>query len=160
MHDADVIHLALHCVVGYGSQESKLLLAQEPDTGMPRSNSPGVLEANEIRDLQMPRARLVVLSACRSGVEGFYGGEGLIGMSRNFIASRVPLVIGSLWNADDMATKELMVEFHQRRRTSEKPKANTVEALRLAQMKMIKDPAYSHPYYWAAFVTIGGHAEF
>jgi CHAT domain-containing protein len=29
------------------------------------------------------------------------------------------------------------------------------EAARVALIKVKSDPAYSHPYYWAAFVMIG-----
>ena len=45
--------------------------------------------------LKLERAPLVVLSACDSGVEHYYNGEGMIGMSRVFIAAGAPVVVAA-----------------------------------------------------------------
>ena len=39
---------------------------------------------------------------------------------------------------------------------------STIDALRAAQVKMLKGPneAYRQPRYWAAFECIGGYAEY
>ena len=155
----NVIHLATHYVVDDRSPlRSKLVLAQESASPDPAEQSDGMLQGEEIygkKPLQI--ARLVVLSACRSGVEGYYNGEGLIGMSRTFIASGVPLVVASLWEVDSDATAELMNNFHKYRK---KESYSTAEALRRAQLEMSKSQRYSHPNYWAPFIVIGGHAGY
>ena len=107
----------------------------------------------------MPDARLVVLSACQSAAGRYYDGEGVIGISRPFIAKGVPLVVATLWPVDSDATAELMIAFHRNRKRAAH---STAEALALAQRAMLggPDPRYQHPYYWAPFVTIGGYARF
>lgn len=159
MANADVIHLATHAVLDpWHPFQSKLLLSEEPVAS--RQSSDGVLQASDIYGLDLHRARLVVLSACQTGVEAYLDGEGMLGLSRPFIAKGIPLVVASLWRVDSAPTADLMISFH-RHRTSGK-KMPTAEALRLAQIEMLKDTgSRSHlPYYWAPFVTMGGNASF
>jgi CHAT domain-containing protein len=100
-----------------------------------------------------------VLSACQSGAERYYSGEGMISISRSFIAKGVPLVVASLWPVDSNATAELMISFHKGRKASH---LSTAEALSLAQREMLGNPEnpYRQPYYWASFILIGGYARF
>jgi CHAT domain-containing protein len=158
MEKSDVIHLALHCVVDEWSPlRSKLLLAKVREASEADA-SDGALEAYEIYNLNLTRARLVILSACKTAVERYQGGEG-IGISRPFIAGGVPLVVASLWSVDSKSTAELMIDFHKHRKTEG---LRTTEALRRAQRDMIAGDFENHrsPYYWAPFVTVGGYAEF
>ena len=158
MAESDVIHLASHYVVYEGDpMNSTLLLAQGPPGRRASDDSPGVLRANEVYGLKLRHAPLVILSACVSGVEHYYNGEGMIGMSRVFIAAGAPVVVASLWKVDVYATDELMVNFHRHRKLEE---LSTSEALRRAQMDMLKQTSTRHPYYWAGFTTIGGHPGF
>jgi CHAT domain-containing protein len=114
----DVLHLASHYVVDEQSPlQSKLLMAQEPAGAKRGQAQDGVLQAEEIYRKRPLSARLVVLSACRSGVERYYRGEGMIGMSRAFLAAGVPLVSASLWPVDSEATSRLMIRFHKHRKT-------------------------------------------
>jgi CHAT domain-containing protein len=157
---SDVAHLALHCVINERSaMRSKLVLAKEPISGSSAEASDGSLEAYEIYALKLPRTRLAVLSACQTGVERYYRGEGMIGMARAFLVAQVPLVVASMWPVDSSATTALMVRFHTYRKHDGLP---TAEALRLAKCDLLRDPAakYSDPAYWAAFQAIGGHADF
>lgn len=158
MEKADVIHLATHAIADeWNAMRSKLLLAKEA-TGASGLDSNGVLQAHEIYNLNLARARLVVLSACRTGVEKYYGGEGMIGLSRPFIAKRIPLVVASLWPVNSDPTARLMISFHRYRRSGR----TTAEALREAQLEMLRDADISNrlPCNWASFVVIGGYADF
>jgi CHAT domain-containing protein len=155
MEKADVIHLASHYVVDELSPRySKLLLAAEQDKSQSPLSSPGVLQAGELEGRSLPMARLVVLSACRSGIERYYNGEGMIGMSRVFMAAGVPQVVASLWQADSIATTEMMVKFHDYRKREGLPAA---AALRRAQLDLLNGSRHKRPYFWAAFIAIGGH---
>ncbi|HKV42031.1 MAG TPA: CHAT domain-containing protein, partial [Blastocatellia bacterium] len=160
MELANVIHLASHYIVDENSPMlSKLLLAPGLHSSADGKEAAGVLEAREIYGMHLASARLVVLSACQTGVERYYRGEGMIGMSRTFLAKRVPLVVASLWPADSEATALLMVNFHQYRAQGQ----STVNALQQAQLDMLRnspDNHYHQPYYWAAFMLIGGDAPF
>jgi CHAT domain-containing protein len=111
--------------------------------------------------MKLPRTRLVVLSACRTGIESAYRGEGAIGLARPFMVAGVPLVVASLWPVDSEATANLMISFHKHRKQAGN-NVPTVDALRLAQLEMIHNsPPNSPPSFgWAAFVAIGGYAAF
>ncbi|HZG54423.1 MAG TPA: CHAT domain-containing protein, partial [Pyrinomonadaceae bacterium] len=77
MPGADVIHLASHFVVDeHSSMLSKLLLAGEGRHAPRDHTSDGTLQASEVYGMKLPRTRLVVLSACQTGVEHAYRGEG------------------------------------------------------------------------------------
>jgi CHAT domain-containing protein len=154
---SDVAHLAMHYVPSERSPMlSQLLLA--PGDDPQRGESDGLLQAHEIYRLGRLRPRLVALSACQTTAEGFLSGEGAIGLSRPFQAAGVPLIVASLWLVEEKASMQLMVEFHRRRRLAGLP---TVDALSEAQRSLLRGEShYRHPYYWAAFITIGGYSEY
>jgi CHAT domain-containing protein len=146
---ADVIHFAGHYVVDESSpMRSRLLLARDE-----------ALTAAEVYGKQLPKARLVVLSACETELERYDSGEGMIGIARTFLAAGAPLVVASQWPVDSDATAELMIRFHRLRKEEG---LNTTRALRRAQQEMLSGPDERHrnPYYWAAFLPVGGHAEY
>jgi len=131
--------------------------ASSPSDGDEPSNSE--LSNAELSSLTLSRARLIVLAACRSGVESYYRSEGMAGMSRTMLAAQVPLVVASQWSVDSAGTADLMIRFHELR---QRQHLSTTAALRQAQLDLINDPSgkFSSPYYWAAFAVYGGHAEF
>jgi len=157
MMQANVVHLALHSIVDEQAPlRSRLVLAEDLPRDATAEN--GVLQAYEIYDSNLPVTRLVILSSCESGVGRYYRGEGIMGLSRIFVA-KVPLVVASLWPVDTRATADLMIAFHRNRTSG---KLTTVEALQKAEQDMAngEDARYRHPYYWAAFTVVGGYARF
>lgn len=151
MPGADVLHFASHYVVDEASpMSSKLLLAKG-------AGDDGVLKVYDLYRMSLRRTRLVVLAACQTGVEKYYRGEGMVGMARAFIAAGVPTVVASQWPVDSDATEEFMISFHRHRRADG---LATAEALRRAQLDMLgaRSRGLDSPYYWAAFVVIGGDA--
>jgi CHAT domain-containing protein/tetratricopeptide (TPR) repeat protein len=159
MRQAHVIEFASHYVPdSLSPMRSKLLLAKGAGSGG-REGDSGDLEASEIYDMKLPRAHLVVLSACQTGVEQSYRGEGAISMARAFIKAGAPTVVASLWPVDSSSTADLMISFHRYRTQGI---ASTAEALRRAQRDMLvsSNERNRHPYYWAAFSAIGGYATF
>jgi CHAT domain-containing protein len=156
MRTSDVVHLASHCLVDdYNPMLSELVLAPEHTKDSETDKSTGTLRAYEMYQQKLPATKLVVLSACRTGIEGFYKGEGMIGMSRTFLAAGVPLVAASLWSVASESTTDLMISFHGFRKRDGLP---TAAALRRAQLEMINstDGRLNQPYYWASFILIGG----
>lgn len=157
---SDVVLIATHYDKNNGSpDDSRLLLAEEPGQSGKAKAADGVLTVAEILKLDLTRPRLVVLSACGTGVEQVFAGEGAISMARPFIAKGVPIVVASLWAVNSDATADLMIRFHRYRKETH---ISTASALRQAQLDAIngQDSRYRLPYYWAAFATIGGYAEF
>jgi CHAT domain-containing protein/tetratricopeptide (TPR) repeat protein len=157
MREAEVIQLASHYVIDATTpMRSRLLLARGGGAG---EAGDGVLQAFEVYRLRLPRARLVVLSACQTGGDRVIGGEGAVGIARPFIAAGASLVVASLWPAESGPTADLMVSFHSHRKLDGLP---TAEAFRRAQLDMLSsaDPRNRQPRHWAAFTITGGYADF
>ena len=60
--------------------------------------------------------------------------------------------LASLWYVSDDATFELMTNFYQELTQNKLTKA---AAFRQAQLKLLNNEEFSHPYYWSAFVLVG-----
>lgn len=147
LSSARLIHLATH---GFFNETNPLegSLALAPaDNDNPGPDGDGFLTAAEILDSQL-RADLVVLSACDTG-RGRITGDGVVGLSRSFLAAGVPSVMVSLWQVPDEATSALMLTFYQQRLAGE----DNAQALRQAMLAMLDD--YPAPVNWAAFTLVG-----
>lgn len=160
MEKFEVVHIAAHSILDeYSPMQSKILLTMGVNGTGSGSNGDGILEAKELYKLKLLRTRLVVLSSCQSGIDHYYKGEGMLSLARPFIAAGVPLVVASLWEVDSDTTADLMIDFHNYRKSEKRP---TVEALTRARLKMMSRDSerFRHPYYWASFIAIGGHTEY
>ncbi len=138
-----VIHLALH---GYADSEfpdrSALVFAPE--------NPPvddGLLQVREIRRLPL-NASLVTLSACDTGI-GPVGEEGVANIVNAFIEAGTQSVVSTLWELEDHATAQFMVDFYRQLDNGD----GKAEALRQAKLDMLHSGA--PPYYWAGFELVG-----
>jgi CHAT domain-containing protein/Flp pilus assembly protein TadD len=154
MGKANVIHMAVHSVMNPRfPMRSRLVLAERADHGSED------LEAQDIYKLKLAQTRLVVLSACESGIGKYYGGEGMMSLARPFLAASVPLVVVGLWPVDSDSTAELMIRFHRYRTRGD---VSSVEALRQAQLDLLNsdDSRSRRVSSWAPFVSVGGWARF
>ncbi|HEX8845951.1 MAG TPA: CHAT domain-containing protein [Pyrinomonadaceae bacterium] len=111
----------------------------------------GFLRAHEIFNLKLP-AELVVLSACRTGIGKEVKGEGLVSLTRGFMYAGAPRVVVSLWSVSDFGTTALMVRFYRQMLKEGKRPA---EALRAAQISLMREKQWQSPFYWAAFTLQG-----
>lgn len=111
----------------------------------------GILTAAEVAQMDLRGTQLVVLSACETGVGDVQNGEGVYGLRRALVLAGAESQVTSLWKVADEATKDLMMDYYKRLLRGE----GRSEALRNAQLTMMKSKDRSHPYYWAAFVPIG-----
>lgn len=115
----------------------------------------GILTALEAAGLDLWGTKLVVLSACDTGVGEVKNGEGVYGLRRAFVLAGSESQVMSLWSVSDQGTKELMVEYYKRLIKGE----GRGEALRQVQLQMLKHPNRHHPYYWASFIQSGEWAN-
>lgn len=111
------------------------------------NDTDGILRADEITMLDLSGCRLVVLSACQTGL-GEYNSEGVYGLQRAFKLAGAQSVLMSLWSVEDKATQELMTEFYRRLISGKE----LDEALVTAQYSL-RAKGYS-PDKWAAFVLL------
>jgi len=110
----------------------------------------GELEAHEILKLDFSRARLVTLSACESGLGKVSGGDEFYGFKRTFLAAGAQSLLVSLWPVEDESTAGLMGVFYRELRG--RPMA---DALREAQLSLIKSETHRDPMFWAPFLLVG-----
>jgi len=163
-----IIHLATHGDFQPGGAENSYI--QFWDTK---------LRLNQLHDLKLsnPQVELLVLSACTTAVGDEQAELGFAGLA---VHAGVKSALASLWYVSDAGTLGLMTEFYQQLRTA----PIKAEALRQAQLALLRgevrlqdgylqrggnnralalpeeladrgDRNLSHPYYWAAFTTIG-----
>ena len=138
---AGTIHLATHGIFNAAKPlEGAIALA-------PEGGEDGLLTAGEILQSRL-QARLVVLSACDTG-RGRITGDGVIGLSRSFLAAGASSVMVSLWQVPDDATSVLMTEFHRNRQGSE----DNAQALRQAMLTVKQ--SYGDPLAWSGFTLVG-----
>lgn len=109
----------------------------------------GILTANEISNLDMRGVKLVVLSACETGLGESADNEGVFGLQRGLKIAGANNILVSLWKVDDRITKEYMVNFYE----NLIKKGLSIKDAYLATQKTIKYK-YPNPYHWAAFVLL------
>jgi CHAT domain-containing protein len=109
----------------------------------------GILTAQEISQMYLPNTKLVVMSACETGLGDIKGSEGVFGLQRAFKMAGVDYIIMSLWQVPDEQTSELIQAFYKNW-IDGKP---IREAFTAAQHKL-KDEYRDSPFMWAAFVLI------
>lgn len=119
----------------------------------------GVLTALETAGLDLWGTKLVVLSACETGLGDVRNGVGVYGLRRALVLAGSQTQIMSLWKVSDAGTRDLMVAYYTRLQAGE----GRTEALRQVQLAMLRGELkstqnaadYRHPYYWAAFIPSG-----
>lgn len=91
---------------------------------------------------------LLVLSACQTATGDKRATLGLAGVA---VRSGARSTLATLWSVQDTSTAKLMGEFYQQLLQG----ASKAKALRQAQLALLKQPKYSHPFYWAPFILVG-----
>ena len=115
----------------------------------------GILTALEASGLNLWGTKLVVLSACDTGLGEVKNGEGVYGLRRAFVLAGTESLLMSLWSVSDYATREIMTSYYKNLKQGMGRNA----ALRRAQLEMLKNPKRQHPFYWAAFIQSGEWAN-
>jgi tetratricopeptide (TPR) repeat protein len=136
----DVLHLATHALFDARYPLQSSLLLSDGKRAAPLTAERLFAEPLE--------ARLVILSACETGMGMVVGGDDLLGLTRSFYLGGASSVISSLWAVDDEATKLFMATFHRHARDGHYGRAW------LAARDAVRAKGYP-PSAFAAFV-LGG----
>ena len=141
------IHFSTHGIVEPRFQA--IALSQ-----IPGEKEDGFFTLGEIMNSRF-NARLVVLSACETGLGEMTHAEGVTGLTRAVMYAGSSAALVSLWGVSDEGTKELMIRFYEGLIGKKMVKE---EALRAAKKELIEgaaEGAFSHPFFWSAFVMYG-----
>ncbi len=139
-----IVHLATHGQ--FSSQvENTFLLTWD-----------GRINVKELGELLQARDRpdrspleLLILSACQTAAGDQRAVLGLAGVA---VRSGARSTLATLWAVQDQSTAQLMNQFYSQLK---QPGITKAEAIRKAQLFLLRSPKYNHPYYWAAFVLVG-----
>ena len=111
----DLIHIATHGFFNFENYESGLLFtgANRGLNGDTLDNmDDGILTCDEIENLHFPNLKLVVLSACDTGL-GKTNIDGVWGLQRAFRIAGAKYMIVSLKKVDDELTQSFMINFYK-----------------------------------------------
>jgi CHAT domain-containing protein/Tfp pilus assembly protein PilF len=122
---------------------------------MQEGRGKGILTALEATNLDLWGTKLVSLSACDTGVGEVKDREGVYGLRRSFFLAGAETLVMSLWPVSDYVTREMMTAYY----TGLKNGLGRGEALRQAELAMMKRKGRQHPFYWASFIQSGEWAN-
>ena len=142
--DFPLVHLATHGQFSSKFEDTFLLTWDDR------------LTIEELRELLRSRAEssttpieLLVLSACQTAEGDQRATLGLAGLA---VRSGARSTLATLWSVNYESTAKLMAQFYQ---SLTQPGISKSQALRQAQLALLKNPQYAHPYYWAPLILVG-----
>ena len=138
------LHIATHGLLNMDEPQFSGLLFS------PEGGQDNYWKTFEIFQSHIP-ADTVVLSACETGLGKVVRGEGLIGLTRAFLYAGAARVCVSLWKVADVSTPDLMRFFYQSMLQGQ----DAATSLRTAQLQLLEEGVFTHPFYWGAFVMVG-----
>jgi len=139
----NIVHVASHGEFLQDATQSYLLAWDGKVTMDALSRS---IAALPFRDVPL---ELLTLSACETAEGDDRAALGLAGVA---VRTGARSAVGTLWQVNDQAAGQLVVEFYRRLRD---PSVSRAEALRQAQLALVRDGRHEHPSYWAPFLLIG-----
>lgn len=151
--NAEIIHFATHAQVN-DEQPLKSFLALNPQ---PEENDDGYLLASDLYGLNL-NSKLVVLSACQTGLGQYQRGEGVLSLAHAFQYAGSPSMIYSLWSIDDQQTNWMIDHLYQNLQNG----GSVSKALRKAKLDYLQthNGELTHPFYWGALLMMGEDQAF
>lgn len=142
----DEVHIASHGVFG-GSSDNSYLLAN--DRLITMDDLQNILRQAQLKAGNDHRGiDLLTLSACETA-EG--DDRAPLGIAGAALKAQAKSVVGTLWPVADDAAVSVMTNFYAALVKGQ----DKTDALRFAQLQLLKDPRMRHPFFWAPFTLVG-----
>jgi CHAT domain-containing protein len=138
-----VVHFATH---GQFSSKAKDTFILAADGRINVSELDSLLKSREQKRTEP--VELLVLSACETAAGDNRAALGLAGVA---LRAGARSTLASLWQIGDNSTALFIDEFYHQLMTGK----TIAEALRFAQLKLLKTSEYNRPMYWAPYVLVG-----
>ncbi|MCT7969780.1 CHAT domain-containing protein [Laspinema sp. D1] len=146
-----VVHLATHGQFS-SNPENTFILTYDQKVNVNQLQE--ILRSREtgrwgVTQSEIPPIELLVFSACQTATGDKRAALGLAGVA---VRSGARSTLATLWSVKDESTSQLMADFY---REFSLGQMNKAEALRRAQVALLQQPQYQHPFYWAPFILVG-----
>jgi CHAT domain-containing protein len=138
----DVVHIASHGEFASDVEHSFILTF---DTNLTLEHLEQLVRRLQFRDEPL---ELLTLSACETAVGDERAALGLAGVA---IKAGARSALATLWRVHDEATALLVTEFY---RQLQDPSVSRAVALQRAQLHLLQDPRYQHPFFWSPFLLL------
>lgn len=138
-----IVHVASHGIFG-GTADTSYIMAYDDLLTLD-----GLQSMLKEQHFQKYPIELLSLSACETAAGN---DRAPLGISGAAMKARAKSVLGTLWPVDDEAAVKVMDLFYTGLSTQKLTKA---QAIRQSQLKLIENPPFSDPFFWAPFVLIG-----
>jgi CHAT domain-containing protein len=139
-----VVHIATHGQFSSKAAET-FIVAWDQEVNIELLN--GILRSRERSEADP--LELLILSACETASGDKRSALGLAGIA---VRAGARSTIGSLWKISDDATSLLMSSLYAKLTDRNLSRA---ESLRFAQLTLLKEGKFIHPYYWSPFILLG-----
>jgi hypothetical protein len=147
--DYPALHFATHALFNrLRPKDSKILLYGDMD------DANNLHAADLIDDKFRLDGKLVVLSACETGVQESRPGDDYFGIERYLFAARASAVVSSLWSVNDKATMDFMIEFYREFTSGNGATCRDPSIAWRAAMLRTKEK-HSNLFLWAPFKVTG-----
>ncbi|HEY9606622.1 MAG TPA: CHAT domain-containing protein [Allocoleopsis sp.] len=139
-----IVHLATHGQFSSKPEET-FILTWDGRLDVKQLNT--LLGNRELAE--SPPLELLVFSACQTAKGDKRAALGLAGVA---VRSGARSTLATLWTVNDESTAKFMEQFYKQLFT---PNITRAEAVRQAQLYLLKTPESTHPYFWAPFILVG-----
>jgi CHAT domain-containing protein len=148
-----IVHVASHAVFGQDASESFLLTY---DGKMRLDDIERLIRPYQLRDQPV---ELLTLSACQSAKGDTDQERAALGIAGIAVKAGARSAVAALWSVDEQATLQLMTKFYGELSRANagglKGQISKAQAMRAAQVEMLRGQQFNHPYHWAGFLVIG-----
>lgn len=141
-----IVHLATHGQFSSQAEETFILTWDER------------LNVNQLSELLQASSKdaeqaieLLVLSACETLAGDRRAALGLAGVA---VKAGARSTIATLWRVNDEATSLFMGQFYQKL-ANQNRSITKAQAVRQAQLTLLKSDLYNQPHFWASYVLVG-----